>query len=116
MEAAAETLRRFSVLAGDNATENDRPRWCGFGFGGEGVVTSARGTLRHCVKTDGENVLVWNIVSPTDEILGEGGTLQDALLGMPVPAADAEILHYNEACITVFDPCVPWELEVAYRA
>ena len=120
MEATVELVHRLRSLADDNAMENDRPEWCGFGLGtegiGEGIVTTARGTLRHRVQLDGDHVSAWNIYTPTDEILREGGTLQKTLLGLPVPGVEIDTRRCIEACITVLDPCVPWRLEVAYRA
>jgi hypothetical protein len=79
---------------------------------GEARVETARGTLVHRLTLDGEKVADYTITAPTDVHFAAGGDAARGLAGLKgSPRAEAE----REALLLVlaFDPCVPWELEVA---
>lgn len=76
---------------------------------GEARVETARGTLRHRLELDGDEVANYVITAPTDLHFaadGEAARWLEKLRGLPRAEAKRQAL----LLVMAFDPCVPWEL------
>lgn len=71
----------------------------------------ARGLLTHAVETDGETVLRYSIVAPTEWNFHPEGALRAGLEGRPV-AGIAEARHLLDVAASVLDPCVELDVDV----
>ena len=76
-------------------------------------VETARGTLLHRVRLEGERVAEYTVVAPTEWNFHPRGAFASALLG--APAADLESLRDQAAAQALaLDPCVPFQLEIEH--
>lgn len=76
-------------------------------------VETARGTLLHRVRLEGERVVEYTLVAPTEWNFHPRGAFSSAVLG--VPAADVEELHRQASLLAMaLDPCVPFQIEVEH--
>ncbi|MBK6678232.1 MAG: hypothetical protein IPG52_16005 [Rhodocyclaceae bacterium] len=79
---------------------------------GVGIATAetARGTLKHRLTLDGDEVADYAVIAPTDVHFAPGGDVANwlqRLNGMSKANAEQQALHLALA----FDPCVPWYCE-----
>ena len=79
---------------------------------GVGIATAetARGTLKHRLSLDGDEVADYAVIAPTDVHFAPGGDVANwlqRLNGMSKANAEQQALHLALA----FDPCVPWYCE-----
>ncbi|MEI7842637.1 MAG: nickel-dependent hydrogenase large subunit [Gallionellaceae bacterium] len=79
---------------------------------GRSLVETARGLLMHEVVLDGEQIIDYLIVAPTEWNFNPQGALVDQLIGHDAQDRDALQQHIAQLVATL-DPCVPWELEWA---
>ena len=75
---------------------------------GEARVETARGELLHEISVDGDQVLRYRIVAPTDQLFSAQGPLPDMLTGKAVKSAR----RLAEHAVMALDPCVPWSVTI----
>jgi hypothetical protein len=77
---------------------------------GRALVETARGLLMHEIVLDGERVVDYFIVAPTEWNFHPQGPLAGWLLGRD--ATDRDAVHdFAARAVAALDPCVRWELE-----
>lgn len=83
---------------------------------GDGVglacVESARGTLLHVVKIDGDTVVDYAIVAPTEWNFCPGGPFEREASGWSAPDREMALLRLRALALSL-DPCVEYTLELA---
>lgn len=77
---------------------------------GRALVETARGMLMHEVELDGERVVNYQIVAPTEWNFHPEGALAKYLMGQPT-GARGELERQIARFVAELDPCVPWELK-----
>lgn len=76
-------------------------------------VETARGTLLHRVRLEGERVIEYTLVAPTEWNFHPRGAFASLLLG--APGADAETLRRQATALALaLDPCVPYQIEIEH--
>ena len=77
---------------------------------GRALVETARGLLMHEIALDGERIVDYFIVAPTEWNFHPQGPLAGWLLGRD--ASDRDAVHgFAARAVAALDPCVRWELE-----
>lgn len=79
---------------------------------GRAVVETARGMLMHEVALDGDRVVAYAIVAPTEWNFHPDGGLAAMLAGL-APASAADLRAAAERAVLALDPCVRCEIAVA---
>ncbi|HEX5339023.1 MAG TPA: nickel-dependent hydrogenase large subunit [Gallionella sp.] len=74
-------------------------------------VETARGLLMHRVASDGERIVAYQIVAPTEWNFHANGALVQGLRGMPAASKD-EVRRRAEWLVQSLDPCVAYEITV----
>jgi hypothetical protein len=80
---------------------------------GVGWVENARGLLLHVARVQGDRVLDYRIVAPTEWNLHPQGALARDLLDTPVHSPE-EALARATRSVRSLDPCVAWTVELAH--
>ncbi len=80
---------------------------------GLAAVETARGTLIHCVALDGEKVMRYRIVAPTEWNFHPRGAFPRGLVGMPA-RNEGEARQAAALLAHALDPCVAYETSVQH--
>jgi hypothetical protein len=80
---------------------------------GLGVVETARGLLLHRVLLDGDRVVDYQIVAPTEWNFHRNGALVTALAGA-AETVETALLRRARVAVHALDPCVGWRIEVSH--
>lgn len=109
-----DLARSLGELAGDPRPAIAPPRaWSVALTAGEGlgVVETARGLLLHRVLLDGERVVDYQIVAPTEWNFHADGALANSLTGAQ-ETDETALLRRARVAVHALDPCVGWRIEV----
>jgi Ni,Fe-hydrogenase I large subunit len=109
---AARLIELARLAAGDGGEE-----WFGSLPLGEGAglawVETVRGLLLHRIASDGERVLQYRIVAPTEWNFHAGGALVRGLAGMRAASVE-EARRRTEWLVQSLDPCVACEITLMH--
>jgi hypothetical protein len=111
-----DLAQSLGELAGDPqpAAAPPRARSVALAAGeGLGVVDTARGLLLHRVLLDGDRVVDYQIVAPTEWNFHPDGALAISLTGVP-ETVEAALLRRARVAVHALDPCVGWRVEVSH--
>ncbi|MEO8507927.1 MAG: nickel-dependent hydrogenase large subunit [Betaproteobacteria bacterium] len=111
-----DLARSLGELAGDPPPAAAPPRaWSVALTAGEGlgVVETARGLLLHRVLLDGERVVDYQIVAPTEWNFHPDGALANSLTGAQ-ETDETALLRRARGAVHALDPCVGWRIEVTH--